>query len=64
MLEDAHKGLEAMSMAAKAVKMEQWGEAERHLQELQQITQRLLRAVGDKAQEVLQAPNADKGDRG
>ena len=29
MLEEAHKGLEAMSIAAKAVKDEQWGEAER-----------------------------------
>ena len=49
MLEEAHKGLEAMSIAAKAVKDEQWGEAERALMELQEITGLLLREVGDKA---------------
>jgi hypothetical protein len=64
MIEDAHKGLEAMSAVGTAIKMEQWGEAERWLRELQEITQRLLRGVGDKTQEALMAPQPDKGDRG
>ena len=53
-----------MSAVGTAMKMEQWGEAERRLRELQEITQRLLRGVGDKTQEALMAPKPDKGDRG
>ena len=64
MLEEAHKGLEAMSTAANAVKDEQWGEAERALMEVQEITGRLLREVGDKAREKMLAPVPDVGDRG
>ena len=64
MLQDAHKGLEAMSKVASAVKDEQWGDAERALQEVQQIVTTLMREVGDKAHEKLMAPKSDKGDRG
>jgi hypothetical protein len=64
MLEEAHKGLEAMSTAAKAVKDEQWGEAERALMEVQEITGRLLREVGDKAREKMLAHVPDIRDRG
>ena len=64
MLEEAHKGLEAMSTAANAVKDEQWGEAERALMEVQELTGRLLREVGDKARETMMAPAPDVGDRG
>jgi hypothetical protein len=64
MFEEAHKGLEAMSTAANAVKDEQWGEAERALMEVQEITGRLLREVSDKAREKMLAPVPDFGDRG
>ena len=43
MLRDAHKGQEVMSAAASAVKDERWGDAQRALLELQQITTTLLR---------------------
>ena len=63
MLEEAHKGLEAMSTAANAVKDEQWGEAERALMEVQEITGRLLREVSEKSREKMLAPVPDIGDR-
>jgi flagellin-specific chaperone FliS len=64
MLQEMHKGLEAMSMAANAMKDEEWGEAERALMEVQEITGRLLREVGDKAREKMLAPPPDVADRG
>jgi hypothetical protein len=64
MLEEAHKGQEVMSAVASAVKDERWGDAQRGLSELQSITDRLLRDVGDKGREVLMAPKPDRGDRG
>ena len=64
MLEDAHKGQEVMSVVAIAVKEERWGDAERGLKELVTITERLTRGVGDKAREMLMAPDPDQGDRG
>ena len=64
MLKEAHKGLEAMSTAANAIKDEQWGEAERALMEVQEATGRLLREVSDKAREKTLAPVPDIGDRG
>jgi hypothetical protein len=64
MLEEAHKGLEAMSAAATAVKDEEWGQAERALMEVQEIAGRLLREVGDKAREKMVAPVPYSGDRG
>ena len=65
MLEEAHKGLEAMSTAAHAVKDEQWAEAERALMEVQDIAGRLLREVGYKARETMLAPPMpDTGARG
>jgi hypothetical protein len=64
MLQEMHKGLEAMSMAANAMKDEEWGEAERALMEVQEITGRLLREVGDKAREKMLALPPDVADRG
>jgi hypothetical protein len=64
MLEDAHKALEAMSAAANAIKDEEWGEAERALITVQEFVARLLREVGDKAQEKLLAPRPGRRDRG
>lgn len=64
MLEDAHKGLEAMSAACNALKSEEWGQAERYLSEIQQITTNLLREVGKKSRETMMAPKPDAGDRG
>ena len=63
MLQDAHKGLEAMSKVASAVKDERRGDAECALHEVQEITTTLMREVGDKAQEMMMAPKPDKGDR-
>ena len=60
MLEEAHKGLEAISTAANAVKDEEWGQAERALMEVQEITGRLLREVGDKAREKMMAPAPER----
>jgi len=62
-LRDAHRGLEAMSAAAKAVKDERWADAERALQEVQQIASGLMREVGDKIQEQMMAPKPEKADR-
>jgi len=64
MLEDAHKGQEVMSDVARAVKDERWGDAERALKELQSLTERLQRGVGDKVRDALMAPKPDRGDRG
>jgi flagellin-specific chaperone FliS len=64
MLRDAHKGLEAMSAVANAVKNESWADAARELDKLQEIVTLLKREVGDKAREVMQAPTPDRGDRG
>ena len=64
MLQDAHKGQEAMSKAASAVKDERWGDAQRALKDVQDIITTLMREVGDKAQEKLLAPKPDKADRG
>ena len=63
MLQDAHKGMEAMNRVAVTVKDEEWGEAERALMEVQEITSRLLREVGDKVHEKLAAPQPTKADR-
>ena len=63
MLQEAHKGMEAMTKAASAMKDEQWGEAERALMEVQEITGRLLREVGDKVHEKLVVPNPTEADR-
>ena len=63
-LEDAHKGQEVMSAVSTAVRDERWGDAERCLKELQSISERLLRQVGDKTREALMVPKPDRGDRG
>ena len=59
MLQDAHKGQEAMSNAASAVKDERRGDAQRALQDVQDIITTLMRDVGDKAQ---MAPKPDKAE--
>ena len=64
MLQEAHKALEAMHKASNSLKMEQWGEAERALVEVQETVGRLLREVGDKVHEEVNAPVPEKGDRG
>ena len=64
MLKDAHKGMEAMTKAANAVKDEQWGEAERALMEVQEIASRLQREVAHKVRETILAPTPDTSDRG
>jgi hypothetical protein len=45
MLEEAHKALEAMSVAANAMKDEEWGEAERALMTVQELYHRLKRST-------------------
>ena len=52
MLEVAHKGLEVMSAVCSAIKREEWGEAERCLTHIQEITGRLLREVGEKRRQA------------
>lgn len=64
MLQEAHKALEAMSAACTSMKDEEWGEAERALHNVQDTVARLLREVGDKMHEAIQAPPPGKGDRG
>ena len=63
MIRDAHKAQEAMHEAALAMKNEQWGEAQRSLQHVQELVAQLLREVGDKTQEALMAPKPDERDR-
>jgi hypothetical protein len=63
-LEDAHKALEVVSAACTAMKNEEWGEAERCLTQVQEITGRLLREVGEKSREVMRTPKPDLRDRG
>jgi hypothetical protein len=63
-LEEAHKALEAMTAACTAMKVEEWGEAERSLHQVQDTVGRLLREVGEKSREVMMAPKPDMGDRG
>jgi hypothetical protein len=53
-----------MSMAANAMKDEEWGEAERALMSVQELVTRLLQEVGDKTQEKLLPPKPEQGDRG
>jgi flagellin-specific chaperone FliS len=64
MLQEAHKALEAMSAACTAMKDDDWGEAERNLQQVQDTVGRLLREVGEKSREAMMVPNPEKGDRG
>jgi hypothetical protein len=64
MLRDAHRAQEISGEVSLAVKDERWGDATRHLNELQEITSRLLREVGQKSHETLTAPNPDRRDRG
>ena len=64
MLEEAHKALEAMNAACTAMKVEEWGQAERSLHQVQETVARLMREVGDKSRETMMAPKPDTGDRG
>lgn len=63
MLQDADKAAEAILGARDAIKREMWGEALQRLNEAQEKLTGLLREVGDKSREVLQAPRAEKSDR-
>ena len=47
MLKEAHKALEAMTSACAAIKVEEWGEAERSLHQVQETVARLLREAAD-----------------
>jgi hypothetical protein len=60
-LEEARKALQAMSAACAAIRVEEWGEAERALHEVQETVGRLLREVGEKRREATMPPRADKG---
>jgi hypothetical protein len=64
MLRDAHRAQEIAGEVSLAVKEERWGDATRHLNELQEVTSLLLREVGEKSQQTLTAPHPDRGDRG
>ena len=64
MLQDAHRAREIAGEVSLAVKDERWGDATRHLIELQEVTSRLMREVGEKSHETLVAPSPDRGDRG
>jgi len=64
MLRDAHFRMEAMSAAVAALKDERWGDAQRSLQEVQQLIAVLMREVGDKLREEAIIPKPDNGDRG
>jgi flagellin-specific chaperone FliS len=61
---EAHKALEAMSVAANAMKDEEWGEAERALMTVQELVTHLLQEVCDKTQEKLLSAKPEQGDRG
>jgi hypothetical protein len=52
MLEEAHKALEAMSAACRAMKVEEWGEAEQSLHRVQEMVGRLVREVADKRRDT------------
>ena len=60
MLEDAHKEQEVMSAVASAVKEERWADAQRSLQDLESLTERLVRGVSDKQREVMMVPTPDR----
>ena len=64
MLQDAHRAQEISGEVSLAVKDQRWGDATRQLIELQELTSRLMRAVGEKSHETLAAPNPDRRDRG
>ena len=64
MLRDAHRGLEQMSTLVSAIKEERWGDAERVLNDIQRITVKLMKEVGDKARDDMATPKPDAGDRG
>lgn len=63
MLQNAHKAFEAMSAATAAIKDERWLDAQKCLQDVQQILTPLMRSLGDKVQESVLAPKEEKGDR-
>jgi hypothetical protein len=64
LMRQAHKGLEAMSLACAAIRDNDLGAAERALATAQEITGRLMKDVGDKARAAMQSPAPDTGERG
>jgi len=55
MLEEAQKALEAMTSACTAIKVEEWGEAERSLHQVQETVARLLREAAEKSRDAMMA---------
>jgi hypothetical protein len=64
LLRQAHKGLEAMSLACAAIRDNDLGAAERALAKLQELTGQLMEDIGSKAHAVMQSPKSDTVDRG
>jgi hypothetical protein len=64
LLRQAHKSLEAMSLACAAIRDNDLGAAERALAKVQELTGQLMKDVGSKVHAVMQSPEPDTGDRG
>jgi hypothetical protein len=64
LMRQAHKGLEAMSLACAAIRDNDLGAADRALAKAQEITGCLMKDVGDKSRAAMQSPAPDTGDRG
>jgi hypothetical protein len=62
MLEEAHEGLEVMSAVCSAIKGEEWAEAERCLTQIKEITDRLLREVGEMSRRAMTTPKPSHND--
>lgn len=61
---DANDVVRSAQQAQEAIEREDWSVAELSLTEVQDWVGRLLREVGGKVREQLQAPPPDEGDRG
>ena len=64
LMRQAHRGLEAMSLACAAIRDNDLGAAERALAKVQELTGDLMKDVGGKARAAMQSPEPDKDDRG
>jgi hypothetical protein len=53
-----------MSKATGAIRENDFGAAERALAEVQHITTKLMKEVGEKARSAMQTPDPDASDRG
>ena len=52
-----------MTAACAAIKIEEWGEAERSLHHVQEAVGRLLREVSEKSREAMMAASPNNRDR-